>query len=252
MSVAFQSKSSTAATASNSVVITKPTGLSVGDLMVSHIGKTGTSATITLLSGWTTILNITNSNHRIHTMYKVADSGDVAASDFTFTGSGTSAFTGGAIYRIDGFDTGNIIDASNSTTWSGSSADVNATITPSAGSLLLMLISAGAGDYNTTTISSQAIATSNPSWTEDYDESLGTNSLTQMCGSHASRPESTATGNTSFSASGIMYAGLVIMVAIGNSSGPANLKTWNGLAKASIKSVNGLAIASVKNINGLA
>lgn len=35
------------------------------------------------------------------------------------------------------------------------------------------------------------------------------------------------------------------------SSGPANLKTWNGLAKASVKSINGLAIASIKNIDGL-
>lgn len=35
-------------------------------------------------------------------------------------------------------------------------------------------------------------------------------------------------------------------------SGPANLKTANGLAKASVKVVNGLAIASVKTWNGLA
>lgn len=34
-------------------------------------------------------------------------------------------------------------------------------------------------------------------------------------------------------------------------AGPANLKTWNGLAKASVKTVDGLAIASVKTINGL-
>ena len=33
--------------------------------------------------------------------------------------------------------------------------------------------------------------------------------------------------------------------------GPANLKTWNGLAKASIKTFNGLGISSVKTINGL-
>lgn len=34
--------------------------------------------------------------------------------------------------------------------------------------------------------------------------------------------------------------------------GPANVKTYNGLAAASVKSVNGLAIASVKTFNGLA
>lgn len=35
-------------------------------------------------------------------------------------------------------------------------------------------------------------------------------------------------------------------------AGPANLKTWNGLAKASIKTIDGLAIGSVKTIDGLA
>ncbi len=34
-------------------------------------------------------------------------------------------------------------------------------------------------------------------------------------------------------------------------SGPANVKTVNGLAKASIKTINGLAIASIKTLNGL-
>jgi hypothetical protein len=35
-------------------------------------------------------------------------------------------------------------------------------------------------------------------------------------------------------------------------SGPANLKSFNGLAKSSIKSINGLAIASIKSVNSLA
>lgn len=34
-------------------------------------------------------------------------------------------------------------------------------------------------------------------------------------------------------------------------AGPANLKTWNGLAKASIKTIDGLALASVKTVDGL-
>lgn len=39
----------------------------------------------------------------------------------------------------------------------------------------------------------------------------------------------------------------------GNSavSGPANVKTFNALAKASVKSYNGLAVSSIKSINGL-
>lgn len=34
-------------------------------------------------------------------------------------------------------------------------------------------------------------------------------------------------------------------------AGPANVKTYNGLASASVKTINGLAIASVKTYNGL-
>ena len=41
------------------------------------------------------------------------------------------------------------------------------------------------------------------------------------------------------------------LVLSGAASGPANLKTWNGLAKASIKTIDGCAIASVKSINNL-
>jgi len=36
-----------------------------------------------------------------------------------------------------------------------------------------------------------------------------------------------------------------------SASGPANLKTFDGLAKASVKTINGLAIASVKSVDGL-
>jgi hypothetical protein len=34
-------------------------------------------------------------------------------------------------------------------------------------------------------------------------------------------------------------------------SGPAHLKTWNGVAKANIKTINGIAIANVKTISGV-
>lgn len=43
-----------------------------------------------------------------------------------------------------------------------------------------------------------------------------------------------------------------LVITYTSASGPANLKTWNGLAKASVKSINGLAIASVKTVDGLA
>jgi hypothetical protein len=38
---------------------------------------------------------------------------------------------------------------------------------------------------------------------------------------------------------------------ITTSSGPAELKTWNGLAKASVKNINGLAIGNLKSWDGI-
>lgn len=45
--------------------------------------------------------------------------------------------------------------------------------------------------------------------------------------------------------------GVVMSIAPVPAVGPANVKTWDGLAIASVKTVDGLAIASVKTINGL-
>lgn len=52
--------------------------------------------------------------------------------------------------------------------------------------------------------------------------------------------------------SGTTYAMIVsIAPSTGGGSGPANVKTYNGIASASTKTVNGLAIGSVKTVNGL-
>jgi hypothetical protein len=37
----------------------------------------------------------------------------------------------------------------------------------------------------------------------------------------------------------------------GGGAGPANIKTYNGIASASVKTINGVAIASVKTWNGI-
>jgi hypothetical protein len=49
----------------------------------------------------------------------------------------------------------------------------------------------------------------------------------------------------------ITYMGMRRIELIFSASGPANIKTVNGLAIASVKTINGLAIGSVKTYNGL-
>ncbi len=53
---------------------------------------------------------------------------------------------------------------------------------------------------------------------------------------------------------GSSWEGVVWILALleAAAAGPANMKSWNGLAIASIKSINGVAIASVKKVNGVA
>lgn len=54
----------------------------------------------------------------------------------------------------------------------------------------------------------------------------------------------TAAGNAGYAAGVLSLAP--------TASGPANVKTFDGLVAASVKTVNGLAVASVKTVNGLA
>lgn len=209
MAVTVQSVSSVARnTASTTLTITKPTGLAVGDLMVAHLVRSDNTqiSPTWSLAGWTTAVDVSGNDTGIGSsgmaaLYKIADSGDVAASDFTFTISSVD-FLAGAIYRISGQSPSAPMNAS-------ASAFVNNDETPSFGNtitpteadcLLLMLVHHVAGSSSSKETSAYAITTSNPTWTEAYDNHNST--LTTIAGAYANRPELTATGNSSFTSSG--------------------------------------------------
>lgn len=204
MAVAIASSNTNTAIGASSVVVTKPTGLAEGDLMVAgvHHYWTGSDRQLNIAAGWTQI-----SNDRIHNggenngtgmavMYKVATAGDVAASDFTFTATDTAVMAA-CVLRITGISPTAPKDASNSVAsdngGSGGSFSF-AGITPGFASCLLLLF---AGTRPSSSgHSAQAIATSNPSWTELFDIS------TSFSLAYAIRPEITATGNVSYSING--------------------------------------------------
>lgn len=215
MAVAYASVQTTGATGGN-VTITKPTSLAVGDLMVAHLYRQVSSGTgISTLSGWTSLLNSNNGNTTMSVQYKIAVQADVDATNFTFSGSGADAFMSGAIWRITG-STSAPIDANSSlSAWSGTSANVGIGVTPTrASDLLLILVGAAAGG-NDSDFSGYAVATSNPSWTEAYDVT-GTSNLAQIAGAYAIRPETTDTGNVTFSSSASASSGLTCLIAIKN------------------------------------
>ena len=212
----YQSVQTTAHTSGTTVVITKPTSLAIGDIMVAHISTTGTAPGINTPAGWTSIADLGGDpNQRTAIFFKVATAGDVAASNFTFTGNGTGVpFIGGAILRINGSGVSLVNDGVGSGAWSGTSANLAIGITATrASDLYLILVTCSTGFATLNNISAYAIATSNPSWTEAYDVVDGTG-IMQIAGAYATRAQITATGNVSFNSGRDASAGTAVIVAI--------------------------------------
>lgn len=203
-------KINTASTATT-VTVDKPTNLAVGDLMLAQFSFMSNSYTITLPSGWTSLVT-TNNSGTITTdiSYKVADASDVAASNFTFNkGTGTSQLYA-SILRITGQNTTPILSYSSTGTNSTTSLTTT-TITPNKKSSLYFIFGAlNNGNYS---ISDYSIATDNPTWTEIYDYN-GTSSLGDISCAYATRLVTTATGTVSATASGSCNTTLSIVEVI--------------------------------------
>jgi hypothetical protein len=125
---------------------------------------------------------------------KIADAGDVAASNFTFT-SGTSAAYFGVLLAMANVGS---LDVSNAGVVASGSASSSG-VTPNEQDFFLIAVahkSTATSNYSQTT-DNYAIATSNPSWTELFDSNIVTAGANRMGVSiaYATRPELTATGN---------------------------------------------------------
>jgi hypothetical protein len=198
MAVAVQSSQSTPFASANSVVITKPSGVVVGDLLIAQIViEGGNGVSVTPPSGWNAITQVNNGGEiGVAVFWKIATSTEVAASNFTFTLS-TTVRTAGGMVRIDGHSSGIPI-------WTSLGASVTNSATPSfansitpavANSLIMMFV--GASDTNGSATASYAIATSNPSWTEVWDQATVNGSGFSMGAAYGLRSQVTATGNSS-------------------------------------------------------
>ena len=208
MAIAVQSFQTNTSTGSASVVVTKPVSLAVGDLMVGFVtsnDNTETGGAINLPSGWTSIttgdrISISGSAcAHLRAFYKVADSSDAAASNFTFTAADAPSTMFGAIYRITGQTLSSITDGSGSgVQLDTATPSIAAGFTPTTANNLYLMLGGSIGGPPTG-FSSQAIATDNPSWTEDFEDS---GSSVKTFGAHATRSQTTATGNVSFSNGG--------------------------------------------------
>ncbi|MFP5042498.1 T9SS type A sorting domain-containing protein [Parasediminibacterium sp. JCM 36343] len=191
-------RSYTTATSSgnnNLITIFKPSGLIVGDLLFLQCGANECGYSTCSSPGWNLIIEnnwpCTNTNGFTHLscLYKIADSNDVAATDFTFTISVGPQTQQAILLRIAGHDLINPIAASAQDSIAGSNPSFKNSVKPVvANSLYLM--SATNGLFG---VSNPTIANSNPTW-----KILSQNSLHNLF--YAIRPETTSTGNSSFTA----------------------------------------------------
>lgn len=198
MAVAYASQSNAGWTSGvSSQAVTKPSGLEVGDIMLAYCA-TNPPGSFSLPSGFTSLGSTTSggNNYNSYLGWKVATSGDVAATDFTFSfGGNTTNFC--AIVRVTGATWGATPLKSSGLSQANTSTPSLTGITPDArGNNLLFQFWHGSDAVGST--ASYAIATSNPSWTEIIDISQ---SATAGVGvAWALRPEVTATGNFSCAA----------------------------------------------------
>lgn len=200
MAAAYQSSASTDWASTASLVITKPTGVVVGDLLIAVTAFNGGSArSVTPPAGWTAITQVNQSTEvGLATFWKIATSTETAASDFTFTISSAEDCAGGML-RISGHSaSAPIFTSAGNSVANTQNPDIANTITPAVANSLLVMVMAGR-DTNGSTITDYAIATSNPSWTEAFEEVAGGTGWT-LGVAYATRPETTATGNSSAAA----------------------------------------------------
>ena len=200
--------------AGSNISFTTPTGLAVGDLIIVHIATNdedtnGSLGSVGMASGFTLLGTLTNNDSNggvaIVVGYKVATSDDISAPQFNFpNNSGQGIGMAGAMYRISGWGAvPTMASASNNATATPSFGN---TITPPVADSLLLFLYTGTDSVGSSqSVSSYAIATDNPTWTERYDQygnlfaafGAGNGISPLMSGATASRTAITATGNSS-------------------------------------------------------
>jgi hypothetical protein len=177
----------------SSITITKPTGLAIGDLMLALVfisDTAGNSRTISDEAGWTTVDSRITTISAFKAFWKIADSGDVAASNFTFDLSGNADSCRGIIFRITGHSASAPIANSYFNTYIATTANPtwNPTFSPkSSDSLLVMSILCTSLTNTPQTIGGYTVSGSNPTWTEQYENTESTDYILGVA---------TATGNS--------------------------------------------------------
>jgi len=184
------------------LVLTKPVSLAVGDLLVAGIfvaNQASNTSSLNTPSGWTLQEAVeANTQFELAVYLKTATSGDVAASNFTFSSSGGGYHMSGFLARVT--DPG-IVAGESSAANVGTENVVLSTFTPTRSNTLFLAFAASA-DTSTPSISGIALTTNNPTWTTEATQTkTDSNFNTTTSFFSASRAEATATGDITITTS---------------------------------------------------
>lgn len=184
MAIAVASTSITNAGVANPVSITKPTGVTVGDLLVivaagEQSGSVG-STFYASVSGFTAAIQLAggvrngfiNPDTNLVYLYRIADSSDVSASSYSIS----NAEGGAAMFRITGWTSGNPFSHKSTVEYTGSVTAISKTENiPRIRQQLLIMAGSNETEGTPRTGSGYTITSSNanPTWTEVVDTGGG-------------------------------------------------------------------------------
>lgn len=208
------SKSISSITTLDEIAIAAPSSIAEGDLLIFFYGINDATDSIQTLSGWTHALNmqVVGSNVYCGLQWKIAEVADESVGTYHFNCTGT-AVLGGFMLRITDYLDEDLLNFDNASVSNDETPSFANTVTPATADSLLLFFTV-ASTLGTAGMSGYAITTNNPTWTEEYDVNSG--STWGMSLASASRPETTATGNSSLTAgtdSNLDSVG--VMIAIG-------------------------------------
>lgn len=151
--IAQRGVATTATSAGTTLVIAKPAGIAVGDLMLVDIAQGGTSvlsASPTPVSvGWTLVTGrLLNGNVNRHgaVLYKIAVASDVSATNYTFTLDALTNSASGAIIAFSGVNSTTPFDVAPVAIASTGTTTINATsITTTTSNVAIVMLGQVAG-----------------------------------------------------------------------------------------------------------
>ena len=216
MSAVYQSFTTVALSTTNPLVINKPSGVVDGDLMVMFIFVNLNAGVISVntLAGWTLIRSDTaggaGAPPTIKAYYRVA-SGE--GSNYSWTTTGGSPTWGAILVRVTDQNATPILTSNGAGTIGASTTSLTFadTVTPTNGYQLIFFPVMTQVSSGTNTISGYAVTTSDPTWTEISDTNSG---VTQMSLAYATRDQSTATGDSSATASATTASYVALKVVV--------------------------------------